>query len=54
MALKNLYDHCYHYILAAGKLRSIGSNKTQLEGTIITSLIQDNLTEISLNIFGQV
>ena len=46
ISMSSLY---YHHILATGKLRSIDSNKTSLEGTIITSLMWDNVAEIKLN-----
>ena len=44
----------YHYILATGKLASVDVNNAWLEGTILTSLMWNDLTEIKLNIFRQV
>ena len=44
----------YYHILAAGKLGSIDSSKTYLNGTTLTSLMWNNVTEIKLNIFGWV
>ena len=49
--MRSLYNH---HILAAEKLENIDSNKTELQGTIITSLMWDNVTEIKYNIFGRV
>ena len=50
----SMWSLYYHQVLAAGKLRSIDLNKSQLEDTIVTSLMWDYVTEIILNIAGGV
>ena len=43
----SMWSQYYHHILATGKLGSVDSNKTQLEGTMLTTSMWDNVLRSS-------